>query len=232
VSRRFEIRRAVELPVAPEQVWRAIATPEGRAGWFMPGEDSGGDSGGDSGEDSGEGSGVDTEADPPHRLAVRFGTQAMEYLLEATDGSTTVLRFVHSGILEEDWGDEFDAMTGAGWDLYLFSLGQYLRHFPDRPAVYAEAEAPAAPDAWQRVLAALGDPTEGDRVDLPGASGVVDIRTEHHLGVRTADALVRFHERSLIGLPVAVGHHDFTPGADPSALATTWTAWLAATARS
>jgi uncharacterized protein YndB with AHSA1/START domain len=228
VSRRFEIRRAVELPVAPEQVWRAIATPEGRAGWFMPGEDSGGGSG----EGSGEGSGVDTEADPPHRLAVRFGTQAMEYLLEATDGSTTVLRFVHSGILEEDWGDEFDAMTGAGWDLYLFSLGQYLRHFPDRPAVYAEAEAPAAPHAWQRVLAALGDPTEGDRVDLPGASGVVDIRTEHHLGVRTAHALVRFHERSLIGLPVAVGHHDFTPGADPSALATTWTAWLAATARS
>lgn len=220
MSRRFEVRRQVELPVPPEQVWRAIATPEGQAGWFMAGQDGGADSG------------VDGEADPPHRLALRFGTQAMEYVLEATDGGTTVLRFVHSGIAEEDWSDEFDAMTGAGWDLYLFSLGQYLRHFPDRPAVYAEAEAPAAPDAWKRVLAALGDPAEGDGVRVPGATGVVDIRTEHHLGIRTASALVRFHERSLIGLPVAVGHHDYTPDADPAALTTTWTAWLAATVRS
>jgi uncharacterized protein YndB with AHSA1/START domain len=216
VSRRFEIRRRVELPVAPEQVWRAIATPEGQAGWFMPGQDSG----------------VDGEADPPHRLALRFGTQAMEYVLEAADGGTTVLRFVHSGIVEEDWGDEFDAMTGAGWDLYLFTLGQYLRHFTDRPAVYAEAEAPAAPDAWNRVLVALGDPAEGDQVRVLGVTGVVDIRTEHHLGIRTANALVRFHERALIGLPVAVGHHDYTPGADPSVLTATWSAWLAATVRS
>jgi uncharacterized protein YndB with AHSA1/START domain len=216
VSRRFEVRREVGLPVPPEQVWRAIATPEGQAGWFLPGDDSA----------------AETELDPPHRFAVRFGTQAMEYVLESADGSTTVLRLVHSGILEEDWGDEFDAMTGAGWDLYLFTLGQYLRHFPDRPAAYAEAVAPPAPDAWKRVLAALGDPAEGDRVSVPGAAGVVDIRTEHHLGIRTASALIRFHERALIGLPVAVGHHEFTPGADPAALATTWTAWLAETVRS
>jgi len=216
VTRRFEIRRAVELPVPPEQVWRAIATPEGQAGWFMSGEEGDGDS----------------EADPPRQLVLRFGTQAMEYVLEAADGGTTVLRFVHSGILDEDWDDEFDAMTGAGWDLYLFSLGQYLRHFPDRPAVYAEAEAPAAPDGWKRILAALGDPAEGDRVSVPGGDGVVDIRAEHHLGIRTGNALIRFHERSLIGMPVAVGHHDYTPGADPAALTTTWTAWLAATVRS
>lgn len=219
MSREFEIRRTVALPVPPERVWAAIATPEGQAGWFMPGP-----------EDT---SGVDVTADPPHRLEVRFGTQATEYLLDAADGSTTVLRFVHSGILEDDWGDEyaagFDTMTGAGWDLYLFTLGEYLRHFDGRRAVYAEAEAPAAPDAWPRLLEALGDPAEGGRVDLPGGAGVVDVRSEHHLGVRTPAALVRFHERSPIGMPVAVGLHDFTPGADPAALTTTWTAWLSAT---
>lgn len=216
MSRRFEIRRAVELPVPPEQVWRAIATPEGQAGWFMPGDPDA----------------AEVEADPPYRLDVRFGVQAMEYVLEADGGGSTVLRFVHSGILEEDWSDEFDAMTGAGWDLYLFSLGQYLRHFPDRPAVYAEAEAPQAPDAWKRVLAALGDPAVGDPVRAAGLPGVVDHRSGSHLGIRTANALVRFHDRELIGLPVAVGHHDYTPGADPSALSATWSAWLTTTLRS
>lgn len=218
MSRSFEIRRTVALPVPPERVWEAVATREGQAGWFMPGP-----------EDT---SGVDVTADPPHRLEIRFGTQATEYLLDAADGSTTVLRFVHSGILEDDWGDEFDAMTGAGWDLYLFTLGEYLRHFEGRHAVYAEAEAPAAPDAWTRLLAALGDPAEGDEVHLPGATGVVDVRSERHLGVRTPTALVRFHDRSLIGLPVAVGLHDFTPSAEPPALTTTWTAWLAGITRS
>jgi hypothetical protein len=216
VSRRFEIRRAVELPVPPEQVWRAIATPEGQAGWFMPGDPTAGEA----------------EIDPPRRLAVRFGTQAVEYVLEADSGATTVLRFVHSGILEEDWGEEFDAMTGAGWDLYLFSLGQYLRHFPDRPAVYAEAEAPPVPEAWKRILAALGDPAVGERVDVLDTTGVVDYRNATHLGIRTESALVRFHRRELIGMPVAVGHHDYTPGADPTALSTTWSAWLTTIVRS
>ncbi|WP_214402387.1 SRPBCC family protein [Pseudonocardia lacus] len=218
MSRPFEIRREVAFPVPIEQVWRAIATPEGQAGWFMPGPEGG--------------AGVAAETDPPNRFAVRFGTQAMEYLLEAADGSTTVLRFVHSGIVEEEWGDEFDAMTSAGWHLYLHTLGQYLHHFPDRPAVYAEAEAPAAPDAWERVRAAIGDPAEGDRVHVAGLTGTVDIRTAHHVGLRTASALVRFHDRSPIGLPPAIGHHDYTPGADPMALTAGWTAWLAATQRS
>jgi len=211
VSAPFEIRREIVLPVPPEEVWRAIATPEGQAGWFMTGEADDGSA----------------EMDPPRRLEQRFGTQAIEYVLEAASGATTVLRFVHSGMREDEWGDEWDTMQGAGWDLYLFTLGEYLRHFPGRPAVYAEAEAPAGPDVWRRVLAALGDPAAGATVDVPVGRGVVDIRTDHFLGIRTEHALIRFHERSLIGMVLAVGHHDMTPGADPTALADTWTAWLA-----
>ncbi len=214
MSRPFEIRRQVALPAAPEHVWRAIATPEGQAGWFMTAE------GGD----------AEVVTDPPRRLEQRFGTQAIEYLVEAADGGTAVLRFVHSGVLDGDWGDEFETMTSAGWDMYLFTLGEYLRHFPGRPAVYAEAEAPPDPHAWKRVLAALGDPAEGATVDTPVGSGVVDLSRDHYLGVRTATALVRFHERSLIGMPVAVSHHEMTPGADAGELTRTWTAWLAATA--
>ncbi|GAA1841134.1 SRPBCC domain-containing protein [Pseudonocardia ailaonensis] len=212
MSKRFEIRREVTLAATPEEVWRAIATREGQAGWFMTFEE--------------EPPGAEIEMDEPHRLEQRFGTQAIEYVVEARDGASTVLRFVHSGILEEEWGDEFETMTAAGWDLYLATLGEYLRHFPGRPAVYAEAEAPSTPDAWKRVLAALGDPAEGDEVGGP-FPGVVDVRHEHYLGIRTPDALVRFHERSLIGMPVAVGHHEMTADADPKALADTWRTWLA-----
>jgi hypothetical protein len=215
VSRPFEIRRQVALPASPEEVWRAVATPDGQAGWFMT-------------ADEGD---AEIVAEPPHRLEQRFGTQAIEYLIEAADGGTAVLRFVHSGVLDGDWGDEFETMTGAGWDLYLFTLGEYLRHFPGRPAVYAEAEAPPDPGAWERILAALGDPVPGRTVDTPVGRGEVDVRNEHHLGIRTPGALLRFHERSLIGMPVAVGHHEMTPGADAGAITRTWTAWLAATTK-
>ncbi|ALE84534.1 SRPBCC family protein [Pseudonocardia sp. HH130629-09] len=208
----FEIRREVALPVGPEEVWRAIATPEGQAGWFMTVEDAPDD-------------GVDVVEDPPRRLEQRFGTQAIEYLIEATSGGSTVLRFVHSGIREEDWGDEWETTTGLGWDLYLFTLAEYLRHFPGRPAVYAEAEAPLSPDVWPGVLAALRDPHEGDRVETPVGPGVVDIRTGNYLGIRTDTALVRFHERSSIGMGIAVGHHE-TGQADRQSLAATWSRWL------
>ncbi|GAA4711930.1 hypothetical protein GCM10023215_63090 [Pseudonocardia yuanmonensis] len=216
MSRPFEIRREVVLPASPEEVWRAIATPEGQAGWFMTSPDP-------------AEVGAEIDEDAPNRLEQRFGTQAIEYVLEAASGATTVLRFVHSGMAEDDWGDEFETMTGFGWDLYLFTLGEYLRHFPGRPAVYVEAEAPAAPEAWKRILAALGDPAEGDAVEVLGASGVVDKRTDHYLGVRTADALIRFHERSLIGMPVAVGHHDYRSGIDVQAETEAWTRWFADT---
>jgi hypothetical protein len=219
VSRPFEIRREVVLPASPEEVWRAIATPEGQAGWFMTGPDP-------------EEAGAEIDEDPPNRLAIRLGTQAMEYVVEARDGSSTVLRFVHSGIAEDDWGDEFETMTGFGWDLYLFTLGEYMRHFPGRPAVYVEAEGPHTPDAWKRVLAAFGDPAEGDAVEVLGAPGLVDKRTDHYLGIRTADALIRFHERSLLGMPIAVGHHDYTPGVDAEAKGAEWARWLDATLRS
>lgn len=211
----FEIRREVALPAAPEEVWRAIATREGQAGWFMTFDEAP--------DEAADG----ITEEPPHRLEQRFGTQAIEYVVEAASGGTSILRFVHSGIREADWGDEWETMTGSGWDLYLFTLAEYLRHFPGRPAVYVEVEAPASTEAWKNVLAAFGDPREGDPVDTPVGPGVVDRRMETYLGIRTETALVRFHERSLIGMPLAVGHHET---ADATGVEDTWTTWLEATA--
>ncbi|MEJ3658884.1 SRPBCC domain-containing protein [Actinomycetes bacterium KLBMP 9759] len=219
MSRRFEVRREVVLPASPEQVWQAIATPEGQAAWFMSLDDEGADALVEA-----------ADAADGHRLEITAGTHAFEYVVEAGSGATTVLRFVHSGVLDDEWGDEYESMTGQGWDLYLFTLGEYLEHFPGRGSVFGSAEAPAGRHVWENVLAGLGDPTVGDSVHLPVGAGVVDLRNEHYLGVRTDDALVRFHERSPLGLPLAVGHHDYGRGADPGRIAATWSDWLAATA--
>jgi uncharacterized protein YndB with AHSA1/START domain len=231
MGREFEIRKDVTLEGTPEQVWEAIATGPGLAAWFMPMEMD-------------PDSGMVTAWEPGKRLAIRTpeapdgSTQAFEYLIEARDGGSTVLRFVHSGVLGDDWGDEFESMTGSGWDMYLHTLAEYLTHFPGRPATYVEAEAPqSTADArtWAVLLAALGLPgsaAPGDHVRLTPSGldpldGVVDYLTGNFLGVRTADALYRFHGRAPIGMPIAVGHHLYGDGADAEEAARKWQSWLA-----
>jgi hypothetical protein len=167
-------------------------------------------------------------------------TQAFEYLIEARDQGSTVLRFVHSGVFGDDWSDEFEDMTGKGWDMYLHTLAQYLSHFAGRPAVYVEAESPpssARPDMWPRVLAALGAgadrPVElgtAMHLDLAGVGpidGVVDYLSSNFVGLRTADALVRFHGRAPIGMTVAVSHHTYGRDLDVAKATQAWEAWLA-----
>ncbi|MDQ3153040.1 MAG: SRPBCC domain-containing protein [Actinomycetota bacterium] len=231
MPRKFELRKEVALAATPEQVWQAIATGPGLAAWFMPMEVDPG--------------GADVIVwDPPRRLTIRTPetedgpTQAFEYLVEGRDGGSAVLRFVHSGVLGEDWGAEYEAMTGHGWDMYLYTLAQYLQHFPGLPATYVEAEAPASTaqeDAWARLAPALGlhdHVVTGDRVhlELDGLApieGVVDYVTPTFLGVRTAAALLRFHGRAAIGMPIAVSHHIYSESVDHAAVEKGWQAWLA-----
>ena len=224
MGREFELRKEVVLPVTPEEVWAAVATPEGQAAWFMTGEEI---------------KPADAEAwDPPKHLVIKTPVgedgsfHAFEYLIEGRDGST-VLRFVHSGMSGDAWPDEYVDMTAMGWDAYFHSLREYLLHFPGRPAVYVEAEAPASSAevaAWDRFVAALGVSAVGDRASislpgLPSQDGVVDIIGEGFVGIRTADSLVRFHGRMRLGMPVAVGHHVYTP-IDAGAYTEAWKAWL------
>jgi hypothetical protein len=230
MPKEFEIRREVALPVSPAQVWDAIATGPGQAAWFMPMP-------------------VDPDSDmvkvwePGERLLVETpeqddgSMQAFEYVIEARGEGTAVLRFVHRGFLGDDWSDEFEPMTGAGWDMYLATLVQYLTHFADRPATYIEAEGPASSasaDAWPALLAALGRGSEvalGDQVHvaLDGATpidGEVDYVTRSFVGIRTGDALIRFHGRWPLDMTVAVSHHAYGT-VDAAATTKAWTAWLA-----
>jgi uncharacterized protein YndB with AHSA1/START domain len=227
----FEIRKEIPLDATPEQVWEAIATGPGLTAWFMPMEVDADSS-------------MVTSWEPGRRLAIRTPSapdgsfQAFEYRIEAVGQGSTVLRFVHNGFTSDDWGDEYDVMTSSGWDMYFHTLRQYLTHFTGRPAVYLEAEAPPASakaEAWTRLVAALGltDPVEvgaAVRLDLPGVGpveGVVDYVMPTFVGLRAPLALIRFHGRARIGMPVAVSQHTYVTTFDVASAQRGWETWLA-----
>lgn len=240
MPREFELRKEVELDATPEQVWEAIATGPGISAWFMGPHEIEPGVGGQMSLTIGEFHETSTISawEPGKRLAYQTpdgpdGTfHAMEYLIEARDGGSTVLRFVHSGFLSDDWGPEYEAMTGYGWDKYLHTLAKYLKHFTGRPATFVYATGPALPegqDAWAKLLGALGltEPlTNGDRVRMTPEGfdpidGVVDYAVPGYrelLGVRGPDALYRFQGE---GGRIVVAHHAFA-GDDTAA----WRDWL------
>jgi hypothetical protein len=226
MGKEFEIRRQVELPATPEAVWEAVATGPGTASWLFP-EEPGPD--------------AKVESDPPRRFAVRTegpgGFNAIEFVIEGRDGGTTLLRYVHSGVFDEEgWDAQYDAVN-SHTDFYLHTLGQYLEHFSPRTATYVGGgpgglqgpEASMAPDAFETLKQTLGVTAEGDRVRIPNddADGVVDYLRGPFLGIRTDQALYRFFGRNAFGGPVGMSIHHFGDGVDAHAAGDTWTRWLA-----
>jgi hypothetical protein len=228
MPKEFKIAKEILLDATPEQVWHSIATEDGLAAWCFP-------------------SPVDPASEtvvawePGRHLAIRTPVAAdgsmhsFEYLIEARGGDSTVLRFVHSGFAGDDWNDEYQPVTSGGWDMYLYTLAQYHSYFSGRPAVYVEAEGPASsavPEAWPRLMGALGTRAElgcDVRIELAGVGtldSVVDYATTNFVGVRTSDALVRFHGRWGLGMTVAVSHHAYGEPFDAGAAGRAWEKWL------
>lgn len=162
MSREFEIIREVDLPAAPDDVWTAV-TADTAAWQFPTGMEI------PPGAAAPEGGPV-TAWDPPHRLVIRMespdGTfNALDYAIEAREAGTAHLRYVHSGILADEWEDQYDAIDGHT-DFYLHTLGQYLEHFNGRQVTYVGQpsagidgpEAAGTPGAMDALRAALGIP--------------------------------------------------------------------------
>jgi hypothetical protein len=233
MSRPFEITREIILPSGPEDVWTAVTG--GTDAWQFPGGMP----------EPGEGSPT-TAWDPPHHVALRMegpdGTfNALEYVIEARDGGTAFVRYVHSGILAAAWEDQYDAI-GPHTDFYLHTLGQYLAHFRGRTATYigqpsAGIEGPesaGADDAMTTLRAALGidDAVQvGDRVnarlaDAGTIDGEVDFANDGFLGVRTADGLYRFFGRNHFGSVVGMSAHLFGGEVDAAQRERQLKAWL------
>jgi hypothetical protein len=236
MARDFEVRWEGELPAPPEVVWDGFTAHTDGWLWRIDYEPRVG------GRERGltrEG-GTVTAWDPPRH----FGTRAtdggtfnqLDYRLEPR-GAGSYLRYVHTGGLSDD---DYDVQLDACEQhtaFYYHSLGEYVRHFPGRRAVYVSVDAPpasSAPGGFAAVRRALGVPddvTVGDAVRLTPAGidpidGIVDYVTEAFLGVRSADALHRVYGRDVWGWPVGVAHHLFAPGVVPSAAERAWGAWL------
>jgi uncharacterized protein YndB with AHSA1/START domain len=190
----------IEVPGTPEQVWEAVASGPGITAWFVPATVDG-RVGGTVELDFGPGLGVETARitawEPPRRFAVEVAGEgrpafAMEWLVEARDGGTCVVRLINSGFGSgADWDAEYDA-TEAGWRLFLYNLRLYRTHFPGRPcsSVLVNGHGDGSVDgAFADLVAALGLPAEareGERVaataaDAPPLAGVVERITPNML---------------------------------------------------
>ena len=225
MTREFEIKKEVEVEGTPEQVWEAIATGPGIDAWFMGPHTVEPRLGGRMTLDMGffQESSTITTWEPGKHLAYETAKgedgafHAMEYLIEGREQGTTVLRFVHSGILGDGWDDEFLAGHSHGWDMYLFTLASYVEYFSGRKATYMYAPGPEVPegfDHWSAVIKALGLPEDvsvGDEVTLKpfGVTGVIDYARKDYrefLGVRGPEGFYRFFGG---GKQIGVGHHLF-----------------------
>jgi uncharacterized protein YndB with AHSA1/START domain len=183
----------VEVPGTPEEVWAAVASGPGITAWFVPAKVDGRVGGTvelDFGPLYGSETARVTAWDPPRRFVAETAhegrpTFATEWLVEARDGGTCVVRLIQSGFGGgAEWDAEYDA-TEAGWRLFLFNLRLYLTYFPGQPCASVLVNGKAAGPverAFGELAAALGLPAGarvGERVaaTAPGApslAGVVE----------------------------------------------------------
>jgi hypothetical protein len=120
--------------------------------------------------------------EPPHRVVFDGGEGvdglAFEWMVEARDGGTCVVRLVNSGFGSgDDWDDQYDAMAG-GWRLFMFNLWLHLEHFRGQTAtaMLPMATWPVSPaDAWTILTRGLGidaRPNVGDPIDVSLSDGL------------------------------------------------------------
>jgi uncharacterized protein YndB with AHSA1/START domain len=186
------IEREIEVPGTPEEVWRAIATGPGITSWYVPHtveERTGG------AMTASFGPGPELQVtgrvaawEPPHRVLFDGGEGvpglAFEWLVEARDGGSCVVRLVNTGFGSgEEWDGQYDGMN-EGWTLFLVNLRLHLTHFAGRVATpllpTADWEGPRG-EAWAALTGALGlpaAPAPGERVattapDAPLLGGTV-----------------------------------------------------------
>jgi uncharacterized protein YndB with AHSA1/START domain len=241
----FELTHEFDVDATPEEVWDAIATGPGVDAWFM----------GNNEIEPGEGGttrmttkawteeGTITAWQPPNRFAYRTpegedgALHAFEYLVEAREKGSTVVRWVHSGFLGDNWEKEYEGLS-EGDPMYFDKLRIYLTYFRGRTAtpvnVFGGPVIPDRADAWATYHRALGldaAPALGDQVSLtpeglPQLDGEVDWLSRDFLGVRTDDGIYRFMHISVFGGPTGVGHHIFVDGLDQEETERAWGEWL------
>ncbi|MFK0100565.1 SRPBCC domain-containing protein [Streptomyces sp. NPDC091040] len=240
MAREFRVRRQQDLPVAPQQVWDAVATAAGNLGWLYPMEIEP-----RVGGKATRGDATVLTWEPPHHLALRATqdggfSNTLSYRVEPADDGTSHLsmgiHWVHTGIVDDAWN--WDAKTDVAEkyvDFHQHALTEYLRHFAGRPAVYVRAHRPEPTSdpadfaALRHRLGLADDAAVGDRFTLLAPEPVevtVDWLSPDFVGLRGPDALYRFFNGSTWNVPIWLGHHLFAEDADEQRATGMWSAWL------
>lgn len=164
-----KIELDVEVVGSPEAVWQAIASGPGITSWYVPHAFD--EREGAQGTASfGEGPEMQVPFrvaawEPPHRLKLDGGEGvpglAFEWLIEAREGGSCVVRLVNTGFGDgAEWDEQYDGME-KGWRIFLANLQLHCRHFAGQAAVPMQPLGmwPGDPDAaWTSLTSALGLP--------------------------------------------------------------------------
>jgi uncharacterized protein YndB with AHSA1/START domain len=243
MAHRFELPQTAVVDASPERVWEAIGSGPGWDSWFMGRNEIEQREGGAARFSLGDWTHTSTVRtfDPPRRFVSESdpgpdgSVHRFEYTLEPKEGGRTEIRYVHSGMLGDDWEAEYEGMS-EGDPMYFRKLLEYLEHFSGRFGVPIDAAGPNVGDdragAMRRFRVALGIPDNasvGDPVTLAPeglavVDGVIDEVSRSFLGVRSDDAMYRF----IYGFDgtTFVGHHLFAVGADQRREEAAWAEWL------
>ncbi|GAA3379188.1 SRPBCC domain-containing protein [Streptomyces sannanensis] len=239
----FKVEREQDLPAAPEQVWKAVATRDGNVGWLYPMDVEPRVGGTVS-----RGPSTVLAWEPPHRFVCRYAddtgfSNTLTYLVDEQDGGDRShlrmsIHWVHEGVPDANWDTKSDAAE-KHVDFYQHSLAEYLTHFAGRTAAYVRASRPeptSDPGDFASLRRHLGLPDgvavgDGVKIRLDDALGgpqsaVVDYLTADFLGLRTSDALYRFFNGSTWNWPIWAGHHIFAGHVDEESATRAWSAWL------
>ena len=240
------INLEVTVPGAPEEVWEAVATGPGITSWFIPmevEERAGGTVSMDFGSGYPKQSAAVTAWEPPHRVVFQGEGEyplAYEWLVEARDKGTCVVRLVNSGFGEgDDWDDQYHGMT-AGWAIFMENLKLHLAHFRGQqartiiPTVGVTGGRPAAWSKMCRVLGVPDDLSAGDAFktaagDLTGTvvgTAETEMVTTYHLVLDRPVPGTGFVAVEGDGDAVMCNLYLYFYGDDADGVEDTWTALL------
>ena len=235
----FEVRDEITVDATPAEVWEAIASGPGVDSWLMGRTEVDSASRTATFTMFGEVSNSTITVWEPGRhyatqeVANPDGTfMAMEWLIESRDGGGAVLRFVHSGLLGENWEAEYNGLS-VGDHAYLAKLAVYLKHFAPRTAQSSLfLPGPITKDSWAAMTAAVGagtDAADGQpaRLSVPGiepVDGTVEfVVPQSFVGMRTDDGMyVLIHGYN--DMVFATAH--YFDERDRSAETEAWQNWL------
>ncbi|WP_120005090.1 SRPBCC family protein [Nesterenkonia muleiensis] len=206
------VQAEVDVPGTPEEVWQAIATGEGISSWFVPtrsDERTGGE------VVNSFGPGMDSVArithwDPPTSYTATAqeateaeaqdgpGSIATEWIVEARDDSTCVVRVVHRWFADSDeWDGEFEGHAYGWASSYFRMLRLYLEHFAGQTCSAFDLAAfskSTPPQTWATLAEAFSIDESSLRVEsAPGAPKLSGVQQSTEI---TDPALLRVRETS------------------------------------